>query len=156
MVRGSKENGPGNGVKPGRFPVNVCTWKDKTGTSHHARPRRTITRLSEPAAAKGFGHDLRREPVEVRKAALVKLLRPKPDGISVCEHIEFDDAEMFFEHACQLVRGHRVEAAWLAMLRSVIQSSLEPASPAVPAATENKQNQYDDDEKCHRIHVRLL
>jgi bifunctional non-homologous end joining protein LigD len=48
------------------------------------------------------GHDLRREPVEVRKAALEKLLRPKPYGIRVCEHIEFDDAEMFFEHVCQL------------------------------------------------------
>jgi bifunctional non-homologous end joining protein LigD len=48
------------------------------------------------------GHDLRREPVEVRKAALEKLLRPKPDGIRFCEHVEFDDAAMMFEHACQL------------------------------------------------------
>jgi bifunctional non-homologous end joining protein LigD len=60
------------------------------------------------------GHDLRREPVEVRKAALEKLLRPKPDGMRFCEHIEYDDAAMMFEHACQL-RRHRVEAARLAL-----------------------------------------
>jgi hypothetical protein len=30
--------------------------------------------------------------------------------------------------------------------------ALEPASPSVPAATENKQHD-DDDEKCRRIHT---
>jgi bifunctional non-homologous end joining protein LigD len=40
------------------------------------------------------GHDLRREPVEVRKAALEKLLRQRHHGIRFCEHIEFDDAHV--------------------------------------------------------------
>ena len=47
------------------------------------------------------GHDLRREPLEARKAALEKLLRRKPQGIRFCDHIEFDDTAMIFEHACQ-------------------------------------------------------
>jgi hypothetical protein len=34
--------------------------------------------------------------------------------------------------------------------------ALEPASPSVPAATENKQYQYEDDEERHRIHYCLL
>ena len=31
--------------------------------------------------------------------------------------------------------------------------SLEPASPAVPAATEKKKHYEDDDEKCRGVHV---
>jgi hypothetical protein len=34
--------------------------------------------------------------------------------------------------------------------------SLEPASPAVPPATENKQHDEDNDEKCGGVHVTLL
>jgi hypothetical protein len=30
---------------------------------------------------------------------------------------------------------------------------LEPASPAVPAATEKKKHYEDDDEKCRGVHV---
>ena len=48
------------------------------------------------------GHDLRREPIEERKAALAKLIRRKHVGIRFVEHLEFDDGEMIFEHACQL------------------------------------------------------
>jgi ATP-dependent DNA ligase len=48
------------------------------------------------------GHDLRREPIENRKAALAKLIRPKHVGIRFVEHLEFDDGEMIFEHTCQL------------------------------------------------------
>jgi hypothetical protein len=33
--------------------------------------------------------------------------------------------------------------------------SLEPASPAVPAATEKNKHDEDDDEKCHGVHVAL-
>jgi bifunctional non-homologous end joining protein LigD len=48
------------------------------------------------------GHDLRAEPIENRKAALAKLIRPKHVGIRFVEHLEYDDGEMIFEHACQL------------------------------------------------------
>jgi ATP-dependent DNA ligase len=48
------------------------------------------------------GDDLRREPIERRKAALAKLLRHAKAGLLLNEHIEYDDGEMVFHHACKL------------------------------------------------------
>lgn len=48
------------------------------------------------------GRDLRREPIEERKAMLAKLLRPGKPGIRLVDHLEFDDAAMIFKHACTL------------------------------------------------------
>jgi bifunctional non-homologous end joining protein LigD len=48
------------------------------------------------------GEDLRREPIEQRKAALAKLMRHAKGGLVPNEHIEFDDGEMVFRHACKL------------------------------------------------------
>lgn len=48
------------------------------------------------------GRDLRREPIERRKAALTRLLGRKPNtGIRFTEHLAIDGAIMF-EHACRL------------------------------------------------------
>jgi bifunctional non-homologous end joining protein LigD len=47
------------------------------------------------------GHDLRREPIEDRKAALLKLLRKADYGIFLNEHID-DEAAIVFQHACKL------------------------------------------------------
>ena len=49
------------------------------------------------------GEDLRAQPIEARKAALAKLLKRKetPD-IHYVDHLEFDDAAMIFDHACNL------------------------------------------------------
>jgi hypothetical protein len=35
-------------------------------------------------------------------------------------------------------------------------SALEPASTAVPAATEKNQHDDDDNQKCRRVHAALL
>jgi bifunctional non-homologous end joining protein LigD len=48
------------------------------------------------------GRDLRRDPVEARKSALAKLIGPQHPGIQIVDHLEFDDGEMIFEHACEL------------------------------------------------------
>ena len=48
------------------------------------------------------GEDLRREPIERRKAALAKLLRHAKAGLLLNQHIEYDDGEMVFHHACKL------------------------------------------------------
>src|ERR1041385_3780205 len=48
------------------------------------------------------GTDLRREPIERRKAALSKLLRLPLAGIQYCDHLDFDDGELVFAHACAL------------------------------------------------------
>jgi bifunctional non-homologous end joining protein LigD len=47
------------------------------------------------------GRDLRREPIELRKGALVKLLRKADYRIFLNEHVE-DDAAIVFQHACKL------------------------------------------------------
>src|SRR5215472_7368216 len=56
------------------------------------------------------GRDLRREPIEKRKALLAKLLRKAHLSITLNEHFEDDGAAV-----CRAVRRHRVEAAWLAL-----------------------------------------
>src|SRR5882757_3307591 len=47
------------------------------------------------------GSDLRREPIEARKAALVKLLRGASLGIQLNDYIEADAATVF-RHACEM------------------------------------------------------
>jgi bifunctional non-homologous end joining protein LigD len=47
------------------------------------------------------GRDLRREPIERRKAELLKLLRRSDYGIFLNEHVE-DEAALVFQHACKL------------------------------------------------------
>jgi bifunctional non-homologous end joining protein LigD len=47
------------------------------------------------------GDDLRREPLEVRKATLTSLLTKTRSGIRISEHIEADGATVF-RHACRL------------------------------------------------------
>jgi bifunctional non-homologous end joining protein LigD len=44
---------------------------------------------------------LRRDPIDNRKAALVKLLRKADYGIFLNEHID-DEAAIVFQHACKL------------------------------------------------------
>jgi bifunctional non-homologous end joining protein LigD len=48
------------------------------------------------------GDDLRRDPLEVRKATLASVLAKAGPGIRLNEHIEHEDGEMVFRHACKL------------------------------------------------------
>ena len=48
------------------------------------------------------GEDLRRDPLEVRKATLGSVLAKAGAGIRFNEHLEFDDGETVFRHACKL------------------------------------------------------
>jgi bifunctional non-homologous end joining protein LigD len=48
------------------------------------------------------GQDLRREPLETRKATLVSPLRGRRPGVRLNEHLEHDDGEIVFHHACAL------------------------------------------------------
>jgi bifunctional non-homologous end joining protein LigD len=47
------------------------------------------------------GQDIRREPLETRKATLASLLRKGPLGIALSEHLE-GDGELVFRHACKM------------------------------------------------------
>jgi ATP-dependent DNA ligase len=48
------------------------------------------------------GDDLRREPLQVRKATLASVLVKAGPGIRFNEHLECDDGETVFRHACKL------------------------------------------------------
>jgi bifunctional non-homologous end joining protein LigD len=45
--------------------------------------------------------DLRREPIEQRKATLAKLLRKAPGKLQLSEHIK-EPGDIVFKHACKL------------------------------------------------------
>jgi bifunctional non-homologous end joining protein LigD len=55
------------------------------------------------------GDDLRREPLEVRKATLASVLAKAGSGLRLNEHLEHDDGDLVFR------RGHRLKAARLAL-----------------------------------------
>jgi bifunctional non-homologous end joining protein LigD len=48
------------------------------------------------------GQDLRREPLETRKATLASLLRKAGPGVQLNDHLAHDDGELVFRHACKL------------------------------------------------------
>jgi ATP dependent DNA ligase domain len=47
------------------------------------------------------GDDLRREPLEVRKATLASVLAKSDPGLRLSEHLEHEDGEVVFPHACK-------------------------------------------------------
>jgi bifunctional non-homologous end joining protein LigD len=48
------------------------------------------------------GDDLRRDPLVVRKATLASVVDKAAVGIRFNEHLEFDDGEAVFNHACRM------------------------------------------------------
>jgi hypothetical protein len=48
------------------------------------------------------GDDLRREPLEVRKATLASLLARAAAGAHFNEHFEHEDGPLVFAHACKM------------------------------------------------------
>jgi bifunctional non-homologous end joining protein LigD len=48
------------------------------------------------------GDDLRRDPLEVRKATLASAVGKAGAGIRFNEHLDFDDGEAVFRHACKM------------------------------------------------------
>jgi bifunctional non-homologous end joining protein LigD len=48
------------------------------------------------------GDDLRRDPLEVRKATLASVLAKAGPGLRFNEHIEHEDGAMVFRHACRM------------------------------------------------------
>jgi bifunctional non-homologous end joining protein LigD len=46
--------------------------------------------------------DLRRDPLEVRKATLASVLSKANGGLRLNEHIEHDDGAVVFRHACKM------------------------------------------------------
>ena len=51
------------------------------------------------------GLDMRREPIETRKATLASLLRKARHGLRLNEHMEHDCGQTVFQHACKMGEG---------------------------------------------------
>jgi ATP-dependent DNA ligase len=49
-----------------------------------------------------IGDDLRREQLEVCKATLASVLAKAGSGLRLNEHLEHDDGEVVFRHACKI------------------------------------------------------
>jgi bifunctional non-homologous end joining protein LigD len=48
------------------------------------------------------GDDLRREPIEVRKATLASILRKSRSGVRLNEQLEHPEGHVVFQHACKM------------------------------------------------------
>ena len=48
------------------------------------------------------GTDMRREPIEVRKATLASILRKSRPGVRMNEHLAHPDGAEVFQHACKM------------------------------------------------------
>ena len=85
------------------------------------------------------GDDLRREPIEVRKATLASILRKSRPGVRLNEHLEHDGADGLPARLQDGAGGHRLEAAGLALpiwpLARLAQVQ-EPEAPAVKREAE--------------------
>jgi ATP-dependent DNA ligase len=80
------------------------------------------------------GRDLRREPIEIRKAGLARLLRNAKPGLQLSEHIEHE-AAIVFEHACKLglegIVSKRRGSRYQSGRSSLWLKSKNPEAPAV-------------------------
>ena len=48
------------------------------------------------------GVDLRRDPIETRKATLASVLRKAGPGVQLNEHLQHEDGDLVFRHACKM------------------------------------------------------
>ena len=88
------------------------------------------------------GENLRREPVERRKAMLADLLRDTRDGIAFNQHYEGDGAAIF-EHACALgcegIVSKRLGSAYRS---GRVNQRLKIKNPAAPAVRREAEEDW--------------
>jgi ATP-dependent DNA ligase len=89
------------------------------------------------------GHDLRRAPIEERKATLAKLLRRPVDGIAFNEHYS-GDGGVIYKHACALgcegIVSKRLGSAYRSGRAVCWLKVKNPAAPAVTREAEEEWN----------------
>jgi ATP-dependent DNA ligase len=89
------------------------------------------------------GRDLRREPFEVRKATLASVLRKAGHGLQLNEHLEHEDGEVVFRHACKM----GLEGIVSKRLASPYRSGRSPdwlkmKNPAAPAVKREAEEDW--------------
>jgi bifunctional non-homologous end joining protein LigD len=89
------------------------------------------------------GADLRREPIEVRKATLASILRKSRPGVRLNEHLEHPDGITVFQHACKVA----LEGIVSKRLGSRYRSGRSPdwlkfKNPAAPAVKREAEGDW--------------
>ena len=89
------------------------------------------------------GADMRREPIEVRKATLASILRRSRPGVRLNEHLEHPDGALVFAHACKM----GVEGIVSKRLGSRYRSGRSPdwlkfKNPAAPAVKREAEEDW--------------
>jgi ATP-dependent DNA ligase len=101
-------------MKPSGLPVLASLSYDPghvlVELAYSIRPSRLHRTL--PAEPQAFlyafdlleldGADMRREPIEVRKATLASILRKSRHGLRLNEHLEHPEGDVVFRHACKM------------------------------------------------------
>jgi ATP dependent DNA ligase domain len=86
------------------------------------------------------GDDLRRDPLEVRKVTLANIIARAGHGIWFNDHIEEEDGETVFRHACKLgfegIVSKRLGSPYLSGRSRHWIKSKNPAAPAVRREAE--------------------
>jgi bifunctional non-homologous end joining protein LigD len=89
------------------------------------------------------GQDLRREPLETRKATLASLLRGCQPGVRLNGHLEHDDGAVVFRHACALGCEGIVSKRLGSPYRSGRSKDwLKFKSPAAPAVKREAEEEW--------------
>jgi ATP-dependent DNA ligase len=90
------------------------------------------------------GDDLRRDPLEVRKATLASVLAEAAPGLRLNEHLEHEDAETVFRHACKLGLEGIVSKRKDSPYRSGRSPDwLKMKNPAAPAVKREAEEDWD-------------
>ena len=96
------------------------------------------------------GHDMRRLPIEERRAALARLLRGEREGIAFNEHYSGDGA-IIYEHACALgcegIVSKRLGSPYRA---GRADCWVKVKNPAAPAVTREAEEDWDSRRRGRR------
>jgi bifunctional non-homologous end joining protein LigD len=103
------------------------------------------------------GHDLRREPIEKRKALLAKLLKGSHLSLVLNEHYDEDGATVFRE-ACKFgCEGDCLKAAWFALSRRAFGALCEGQKPESTPLSRARPRRIGAAEAPFAVnHVKLL
>jgi ATP-dependent DNA ligase len=89
------------------------------------------------------GDDLRRDPLAVRKATLASVLAKAAPGLRFNEHLEHEDGEVVFRHACKLglegIVSKRKDSAYRS---GRCPDWLKMKNPDAPAVTREAEEEW--------------
>jgi hypothetical protein len=128
--------------KIGRRNENRGLSKDNGTSQAYQEVAATFNRNSTTPQLEPDGQDLRRAPIEERKAALAKLLRRPTGSIAFDEHYSGDGA-IIYKHACALGCEGIVSKRLGSPYRSGRANCwLKVKNPAAPAVTREAEEEW--------------